>query len=378
MTDEHVLEVNGDEYPRPELVFWDEQEGEGSLQALLRSAQELMVKLRGLAEEQRYLLVSVGNAEFVPFFSSWICNTKHMRGVHERTLLIFSDLAGMRGLSSLHPDFAGRIVHVQSQGFDLSRNQKYHSIGYNLLMLQRNEVIGRVLRCGISMLLFETDAVWARNPLTDPLLSGPGSADLTVFMNRVFPAGFGFGFTILRSKAPVLLLWRQLEEEHAGQLREILDAAGSSPLQIDLGEDLRIEGFKNEMDILEEKAKSFGASGRLKFKVLPTCSYLSGLWYDDQVDNDELEDWEKAEEGRVFRQLCKEQNNGLPPYVLNNNWIVGLDAKMERAKRWGHWFTDEMDMCSDPDSLQADLRQMEESFASLSPLFPPFSAVEEM
>jgi hypothetical protein len=39
------------------------------------------------------------------------------------------------------------------------------------------------------------------------------------------------------------------------------------------------------------------------------------------------------------------------PSVILNNWIIGNDKKIERAKKWRHWFLDSKNQCIDPSSL---------------------------
>jgi hypothetical protein len=50
---------------------------------------------------------------------------------------------------------------------------------------------------------------------------------------------------------------------------------------------------------------------------LDPCNFARGQWYDKMSS---------------FRQLCYQ------PWVLQNNWIIGNEAKILRAKKWGHWF----------------------------------------
>ncbi|VDI71103.1 Hypothetical predicted protein [Mytilus galloprovincialis] len=35
------------------------------------------------------------------------------------------------------------------------------------------------------------------------------------------------------------------------------------------------------------------------------------------------------------------------PYVIHNNWIIGREEKMKRAKQWGHWFIKDNGECDD-------------------------------
>ena len=59
-------------------------------------------------------------------------------------------------------------------------------------------------------------------------------------------------------------------------------------------------------------------------KVLPLSEYSDGKWYN----------------------MPETKRNISDPYVINNNWIIGNDKKISRAKEWGHWFLNEDDSCN--------------------------------
>ena len=42
-----------------------------------------------------------------------------------------------------------------------------------------------------------------------------------------------------------------------------------------------------------------------------------------------------------YRSPCEASGGGKQIIVLQNNWIAGNDAKVSRARRWGHWFLDD-------------------------------------
>ena len=52
---------------------------------------------------------------------------------------------------------------------------------------------------------------------------------------------------------------------------------------------------------------------------LDTCHFARGQWY-TSVE---------------YRKRCPS------PWLLTNNWIIGNAAKIERAKKWNHWFLGE-------------------------------------
>jgi hypothetical protein len=77
---------------------------------------------------------------------------------------------------------------------------------------------------------------------------------------------------------------------------------------------------KHEQDILREDIlPKMLASGELKVFYLDKCLYVKGLWYSHNADH-------------IAECASK------IPSVLNNNWIVGNQEKINRAQAHKHWF----------------------------------------
>jgi hypothetical protein len=74
--------------------------------------------------------------------------------------------------------------------------------------------------------------------------------------------------------------------------------------------------------------RSFKRS-RLSTALLSACKYPNGNWYDGGINAD------KDGNGTRKRELC---GRGSGPVVIQNNFIVGNEAKVRRMQRWGHWF----------------------------------------
>ena len=51
------------------------------------------------------------------------------------------------------------------------------------------------------------------------------------------------------------------------------------------------------------------------FQTMPKDRYVSGVWYRSKS-----------------RRKCPR------PFAIQNNWIIGNAAKIQRAKRFGHWY----------------------------------------
>ncbi|EKX32903.1 hypothetical protein GUITHDRAFT_120890 [Guillardia theta CCMP2712] len=96
------------------------------------------------------------------------------------------------------------------------------------------------------------------------------------------------------------------------------------------------------------KSRTFG----LKHAVFPRCMFVNGQWYDGGVVNN----------FKGKRAEC-EGSGGVLPLMIQNNWIVGIENKVRRAKRWGHWFVrnESTGSCGSEAGLRQLLDRMVES-----------------
>ena len=239
------------------------------------------------------------------------------------------------------------------------------------------------------MLLFEADAVWRSNPLSDPHVT-EADADMVVFMNSVEKQpeygqfleedSIGMGFTLLRATDRVRSLWHELMSAHRRELAYLDGVVGPladghggegiknvSELVSVLSSQVAV-GYSDEMALFQRLVKQARENKLVSISVLPWCLYPSGLWYDGGMGGD----------GYALRLACREA--GQEPVVVQNNFIYGLGPKQSRARRWGHWFTQvgstldgETSLrgegwgCENRERLQRDLGAMEESFQTLLP-----------
>ncbi len=102
------------------------------------------------------------------------------------------------------------------------------------------------------------------------------------------------------------------------------------------------EKAKHEQEILRlDVLPQMLAKGEIKTVDLDTCLYTSGLWYTEKEKH---------------QRKC----NSIVPSVLNNNWIIGNQQKIDRAKFHKHWFLS-VDSCFD---WNATLQAAIETFRS--------------
>ena len=262
----------------------------------------------GVSGKNPFLIVIMANKAFLPFIYSWLCNTAHMPRVHEQTLFIFSD-NGHETLTK--SQFVVNTVQIDTKidkGLELK--QDYGSLGYWLLVHIRVKTIIKIIQANIPFLLCEPDAVWVRNPLQDPALHT--NADIIGFDDGGIP---GFGFIRISPTPNVKDLFFEMEQKFKKQIPNNLKNFESG---------ISVQGEQAILHTLIQK-RTQKSYKNLTFEMLPNYDYVSGRWYDGGVRQD------SAEVRAYVRQ------HGVP-YVINNNWIIGNENKIKRAKRWGHWF----------------------------------------
>ena len=67
----------------------------------------------------------------------------------------------------------------------------------------------------------------------------------------------------------------------------------------------------------------------IRVKELPLSTYADGKWY----------------------SLPEDKRLASRPLIVNNNWVLGNQKKIERAKQYGHWFIKE-DFSCDMDQVK--------------------------
>jgi len=82
--------------------------------------------------------------------------------------------------------------------------------------------------------------------------------------------------------------------------------------------------------------KAYRLAHPLSMILLDRNRFLDGTWYNGtDVNGTHLDPMKRK------------------PITIQNNWIIGLQKKMERAKMYNHWFWDEKKrMCSNQGTLE--------------------------
>jgi hypothetical protein len=161
--------------------------------------------------------------------------------------------------------------------------------------VRRAEVIQLLLEDNIKVLLFEADCLWIRNPL--PQLEST-SEDFVVLPVSTFPGEVGAGFLYMVPSSRMRKLWNALTEK--------LVRLGSNISQKPDNHEISIEDNDNRY-LATLVAQRYAG---ILVKFMPADEYPDGVWY----------------------RMSEAQRKKTKPILINNNFIIGNSAKINRAK----------------------------------------------
>uniref|UniRef100_A0A7S0ES03 Nucleotide-diphospho-sugar transferase domain-containing protein n=1 Tax=Hanusia phi TaxID=3032 RepID=A0A7S0ES03_9CRYP len=246
------------------------------------------------------------NSAFMPFMLSWLCNTQQMTGVHERTLVVTTD----RGSEERVRTFSTRVHTMFLEGYNnINGDLDFDSLGYRRMLKARIEIITSVLEKSDLLFLTEPDAIWITNLLEIKDFVG-SQADLTGFDDEL--GGKGAGFVLMRNNAAISCLWRKLLQKQELTL---------APYQGQPNEIVTYDD--NDQKYFNALIQDMEAAGMLRSATMDTCRFRTGKWY-------------RREEWKDYFACMN-----VVPDIVNFNWMVGNQAKIQRAKLFGHWFLEE-------------------------------------
>lgn len=185
----------------------------------------------------------------------------------------------------------------EAQSVDFG-TQRYYD-----LTLERLRIQNELLQVGLNVFIIESDAIWFSANIRDILNEAfSGAVDILSANDSGGSASklISAGFLAVKSNQKV----KKLFQMYTSRYRKLLKRK-----QL-IGEQILMTHLLQEFP-------------NVNVKWLDECEYASGRWYS------EIE----------YRKRCA------TPAVIQNNWIIGVDKKMERAKAWKHWFLQSEGTC---------------------------------
>lgn len=269
---------------------------------LLQPVERVAAALRAASESAggRFAGLLFSNHGFLPFLYHWLCNARWASpGAAQRTVLVCTDADCLSEVRS-HPlarELAAVVPVDMASG---AARMAFGTEPYQSAMRRRGAVLAQVadLAVGTPWLLFETDLAFTGDVFwrLDREVAR-GGVDMLLYCDRPGrKSGVGGGFVLSLGGTAAPAAWfREVHERH------------TAPANVEKG--------LNDQHHMEDMVKR--RWGGVRWRVLDCHEYSSGRWY-----------------------MENEPGTPLPPdmALLQNNWLAGAAEKIERARRYGHWF----------------------------------------
>jgi FkbM family methyltransferase len=282
----------------------------------LDAARELLGFARRISGEHGVVLIQILNEGFVEMTKSWICNVQRFPGVLSKLLFIATDEAAYNAIRSFHPS-----VNVVKLLYHAPKNLSYGQHAYFSFMLFRTKLLLILLEHDVTLFLIESDSLWLEDP-TNLVLLTPG--DMVTMSDTIPPETFlQGGFQLLRPTSLTMNVWKKM-------LRRLNEVLKKSDGRDHIGDEGSEQHMLNAL-IQEEPGLQVG--------WLPREYFVPGVYYNDP-------------------EYAATITN---PKVILNNWIVGTDKKIERAKKWKHWFLAEDGQCDLITATTASSRKLQKT-----------------
>lgn len=234
------------------------------------------------------VLLTMVNAPYLPFMLSWLCNTRPM-GIHRHVLVMVTDIVSRDSLArfpGITVVFIGdappmKTGRTNGQQRDVSANLVYGEVRYWYFMAWRSDAIACLLRSRVALLLFETDAVWLRNPLPEVAQRAVG-VDMVLYKDAFDHWGGGFMY-ISNTDAAREFFWELARRLTAtlNRLCSLRDGARASG---------RVENDQRLLRVLIN-SKYAGVTHR----DFPMDKFPSGQWYRAHAGKHRGRNWRGGE-----------------------------------------------------------------------------------
>ena len=238
---------------------------------------------------------------------SFICNLRAIGGLAALSNMIFvtTDDTSRSALLEFVPEAGGIFLEQTAQS---SSDINYGTVEYFGLIIERLTVQHRLLKLGVNVAIVEADQIWFKDagrivrlmqtelPKHDVVAADDNGQQLI--------AG---GFVGVRSSERMLRFFESFVSKYKALLEDAKKRKGRTSKTTYLGD-------VGESHQMSRMLKTSDTDVRVKW--LDTCDFARGEWYKQDT----------------YRRRCPS------PWLVTNNWIIGNSAKVERAKKWNHWY----------------------------------------
>ncbi|KAK7502932.1 hypothetical protein BaRGS_00005881, partial [Batillaria attramentaria] len=261
-------------------------------------------------QEQGELLITFVNEAYLPFMYNFLCHTAYF-GVSGRMVVLVDGFSARRKLErhwpGVHVLSVSDVTASEDESFGSLHpgNLTYGTAGYVRMMAHRTKILNVLLQYGFSFFLFEADFVWLANPLPDFLQYGKkheldfvGTISSDPLEDNICGA-----FIYFRNTVRTRTVWERVTKQV-----EILEDVVSL-----LEDSEKAPPREHEQIYLNAllKKRYFG----VRYGAVDYTTVMDGRWY----------------------QMPRESQRVLKVKAIHNNFAIGNEEKMKRARDAGHW-----------------------------------------
>jgi len=209
---------------------------------------------------------------------------------------------------------------------------EYGSIEFQVTMTYRTSFLGRVLNAGVDFMTGDLDSIWLDNPLTqlDPHADLQGQPHKG---NKI-----SGGLVAVKATQAGRFFWHKV-------------------IQCQL---VNMQTIQNFLDT----KKKFDPSKYTEQECINDLSVIHKGLVVSRLDVLEYPD------GRAFFDLHLPQKSAVWPTIIHNNWIVGVEAKTDRFKRWNMWIVTEEGRCMRNPAQEAAAAALKGTPGKLNSILP--------
>lgn len=276
--------------------------------------------------------LTVVNSAFLETARSWVCNVD-VAGVRPPGVVwITTDDVAYEGLRDVANSQTIRMREFK--GGRAQTGTSYGTPGYWLLMLERTELILAILEHGIGVFAFETDQIWLRDPVpfVQRLIHSGDEVDVVGTLDTRHEIGGNFLY--LNPTLATRRVWREVYRRFEKAYRVNKMEGHTSRYH------RYMENDQSSLTKLIFFDEEFKTRNPVVFRALDTELFVDGRWYE--------EDSKKYVSAR-----------SRSPIVINNNFLIGIENKKQRAARFGHWFVRADGLTCDAMQVKRALRDNE-------------------
>lgn len=252
---------------------------------------------RRIVRKNGMVMLTFMNRAFVPFLTNWMCHTRNMVN-YSQVLILVTDNSVYSKIIAQYPSLS--VVYL-SVFHKINGKQRYCSAGFMRVGIYRGRVVNWILQENFPVFLFELDALWIRNPL--PFVTSKKEYDLTIIPTYAKSFEAAIGFYYMRNSTRMKTFWAELVHR-LDELDTTFSCLDNTALVRSKDNDQIVL-----MDLILEHYRN------IVIYFLPLNRFLDGKWY----THPNLEQLKHA-------------------FILNFNFIIGIDEKIARAKQFGQWF----------------------------------------